>query len=173
MCGGPGFATARWWRTACRCLPLLLRAPEGDASAPKNSRTPLFLRPRGGTTLALGPAAWHNGRGKAGCPIKRVKITVLRKEFYPEYADAYLTEGREVGPCPMLEVGDTFVFEGGAQMPQGFCPWAWVDIYNSVSALAAGASYAPWNNREGQTIVCCTDGIRPVVFELHAMEEGE
>ncbi|WP_394961839.1 TIGR04076 family protein [Candidatus Allofournierella merdavium] len=105
--------------------------------------------------------------------MKRVKITVLRKEFYPEYADAYLTEGREVGPCPMLEVGDTFVFEGGAQMPQGFCPWAWVDIYNSVSALAAGASYAPWNNREGQTIVCCTDGIRPVVFELHAMEEGE
>ena len=48
-----------------------------------------------------------------------------------------------------------------------------MDIYNSVSALAAGASYAPWNNREGQTIVCCTDGIRPVVFELHAMEEGE
>ena len=75
--------------------------------------------------------------------MKRVKITVLRKEFYPEYADAYLTEGREVGPCPMLEVGDEFVFEGGAQMPEGFCPWAWVDIYNSVSALAAGASYAP------------------------------
>lgn len=73
----------------------------------------------------------------------------------------------------MLEVGDTFVFEGGAQMPEGFCPWAWVDIYNSVSALAAGASYAPWNNREGQTIVCCTDGIRPVVFELHAMEDWE
>ena len=72
--------------------------------------------------------------------MKRVKITVLRKEFYPEYADAYLTEGREVGPCPMLEAGDEFVFEGGAQMPEGFCPWAWVDIYNSVSALAAGAS---------------------------------
>ena len=117
--------------------------------------------------------------------MKRVKITVLRTEFYPEYADAYLTEGREVGPCPMLEVGDEFVFEGGAQMLEGFCPWAWVDIYNSVSALAAGASYAPWNNREGgasyapwnnregQTIVCCTDGIRPVVFELHAMEDRE
>ena len=28
-------------------------------------------------------------------------------------------------------------------------------------------------NREGQTIVCCTDGIRPVVFELHAMEDWE
>lgn len=54
--------------------------------------------------------------------MKRVKITVLRKEFYPEYADAYLTEGREVGPCPMLEVGDEFVFEGGAQMPEGFLP---------------------------------------------------
>ncbi len=35
--------------------------------------------------------------------MKKVKITVLRKEFYPEYADAYLTEGTSVGPCPLLK----------------------------------------------------------------------
>ena len=44
--------------------------------------------------------------------MKRVKITVLRKEFYPEYADEYLTQGQSVGPCPLLEVGDEFIFEG-------------------------------------------------------------
>lgn len=30
----------------------------------------------------------------------QVRITVLKREFYPELADAYLTEGRSVGPCP-------------------------------------------------------------------------
>ena len=42
--------------------------------------------------------------------MKKVRITVLRKEFYPEYADEYLTEGQSVGPCPLLEVGDEFIF---------------------------------------------------------------
>ena len=54
--------------------------------------------------------------------MKKVRITVLRKEFYPEYADEYLTEGQSVGPCPLLEVGDEFIFEGSAKMPEGFCP---------------------------------------------------
>ena len=49
--------------------------------------------------------------------MKKVKITVLRKEFYPELAEAYLTEGKEVAPCPLLNVGDTFIFEGSAKMP--------------------------------------------------------
>lgn len=101
--------------------------------------------------------------------MKKVKITVLRREFYREYADAYLTEGASVGPCPLLNEGDTFIFEGNAQMPEGFCPWAWVDIYPSVSAISSGASYTPWNKQEGQTIVCCTDGIRPVVFCVQAI----
>lgn len=51
--------------------------------------------------------------------MRRVKITVLKKEFYPELADRYLTEGREVGPCPLLEVGQVFYYEGGAVMPEG------------------------------------------------------
>lgn len=101
--------------------------------------------------------------------MKKVKITVLRKEFYPELAEAYLTEGKEVGPCPLLNVGDTFIFEGSAKMPEGFCPWAWIDIYSSVNAISAGATYTPWNNRDGQTIVCCTDGIRPVTFGVEAL----
>lgn len=103
--------------------------------------------------------------------MKKVRITVLKKEFYPALAEKYLTDGKEAGPCPLLEEGDTFVFEGEAAMPKGFCPWAWIDIYRSVSALAAGATYSPWYNRERMEIACCTDGIRPVVFLLEAMEE--
>ena len=96
--------------------------------------------------------------------MKKVKITVLRKEFYAEYAESFLTEGKAVGACPLLETGDIFFYEGGARMPEGFCPWAWIDIYRSVSAISAGSSFKPWNRQDGQTIVCCTDGIRPVVF---------
>lgn len=105
--------------------------------------------------------------------MKKVRITVLKKEYYPELAKTYLTDGGAAGPCALLNVGDSFLFEGNAQMPSGFCPWAWIDLYNNVSALAAGADYHPWNRAHGQTIVCCTDGIRPVVFELQALERDE
>lgn len=101
--------------------------------------------------------------------MKKVRITVLKTEFDPELAARYLTDGAAAGPCPMHSVGDSYIYEGGAEKPEGLCPWAWVDIYRSVSALNSGGTYAPWNTRDGQTIVCCTDGIRPVVFELTAL----
>lgn len=103
--------------------------------------------------------------------MRKVKITVLKKHFYENIADAYLTEGRAAGPCPILEEGDIFLFEGSAIMPEGFCPWAWIDIYRGVNSIAAGATYTPWNNKEGMQILCCTDGIRPVVFSIEAIDE--
>lgn len=103
--------------------------------------------------------------------MKKVKITVIKKEFYSEFAEEYLTDGREVGPCTLMNVGDEFLYEGGAQMPSGLCPWAWIDIYRGVNALSAGASYAPWNKKNGLQILCCTDGIRPVVFKVEALAE--
>ena len=103
--------------------------------------------------------------------MKKVKITVLRKMFYADLAEAYLTDGADVGPCSLLDEGDTFMFEGNAAMPDGFCPWAWIDIYRSVSALAAGATFTPWNNKDNMQIYCCTDGIRPVVFAIEAVDD--
>ncbi len=101
----------------------------------------------------------------------KVKITVLKKHFYEDLAEKFLTEGKSVGPCPLLREGDTFIFEGSAVMPQGFCPWAWIDIYRGVSAISQGATYKPWNNKDGLQILCCTDGVRPVVFSVEAMAE--
>lgn len=104
--------------------------------------------------------------------MKKVKITVLKKKFFEDIADAYLTEGRTVGPCPLLEEGNTFIYEGMAEMPKGFCPWAWIDIYRGVSAIAAGATYTPWNNKDGLTILCCTDGVRPVIFSIEVIDDS-
>lgn len=103
----------------------------------------------------------------------KVKITVLKKEFYSEFAEKYLADGKEAGICSLLEVGDIFIFEGGAKMPEGFCPWAWIDIYRNVSSISQGATYTPWNKKDGQTIACCTDGIRPVVFSIEAIGNDE
>lgn len=102
--------------------------------------------------------------------MKKVRITVLKKCADEALARRYLTDGEAAVPCPLLEVGDTFLYEGGAQIPEGFCPWAWIDIYDGVKTLHSGGTFAPWNNRDGEQVVCCTDGIRPVVFLLQAVE---
>lgn len=53
--------------------------------------------------------------------MKKVKITVLKKHFYEDLAEAYLTGGAAAGACPLLEEGDVFLYKGGAEMPEGFC----------------------------------------------------
>jgi uncharacterized repeat protein (TIGR04076 family) len=103
--------------------------------------------------------------------MKKVKITVLRKLFYRDLAETYLTEGTKVGACPILNEGEEYIFTGQAIMPQGFCQWAWIDIYKSVNALSAGATFTPWNNKDSMQIYCCTDGIRPVIFKIEALDE--
>lgn len=106
-------------------------------------------------------------------PVRQVRITVLKKQFYPELAVQYLTDGVAAGACPILEEGNRFIYTGGAKMPEGLCPWAWLDIYNTVSTLANGGSYYPWYNNPNQSIECCSDGIRPVVFLIEAIEPEE
>lgn len=100
--------------------------------------------------------------------MRPVKITVLRMQMYEDLAREFLTEG--VCPCDFFTEGQSFLYTGGAEMPQGFCPWAWIDIYRSVNALSAGAAFTPWQKREGVNVVCCSDGIRPVSFLLEALE---
>ena len=68
--------------------------------------------------------------------------------------------------CPLLDVGDSFIYEGNSEKPSGFCDSAWLDISRVVTAISNGASYYPWNNAQGQAIWCCGDGTRPVVFEI-------
>ena len=98
-----------------------------------------------------------------------VRITVLKRAFYPELADKYLSEGRDVGPCPLLMEGHSFIYEGGAEMPEGFCPWAWIDIYSACAVLNAGGFDNQWYAGGNLRVQCCTDGIRPVSFLLEAI----
>lgn len=117
---------------------------------------------------------------KQGDKRMDVRIKVLKTEFYEDIADEYLSEGRAVGPCPILKEGDTFLYKSGeeAVMPEGFCPWAWVDLYAAISRRAIdraprepGKEY--WYKHENKTIECCTDGVRPVIFLLEAVPEED
>lgn len=54
--------------------------------------------------------------------MSRVKITVLKKYFDADWVETCLAEGNQGGPCPLLNEGDVFIFEGEATMPRDFCP---------------------------------------------------
>jgi uncharacterized repeat protein (TIGR04076 family) len=53
-------------------------------------------------------------------------------------------------------------------MPEGFCSWAWADVQKYVLTLARGGNFL--GVKPGRFITCCTDGFRPVVFQLERIE---
>lgn len=101
----------------------------------------------------------------------KVKITVVKKTLMEDITKKYLTDGENVQPCNIFEVGDTFIVGGMMEPPPNFCPFAWKDIFADVLAISRGGTYAPWVKEDNAYIVCCTDGARPVMFYLERGEE--
>lgn len=103
--------------------------------------------------------------------MRQVKITVLKTTLDRELAGQYGIAG--LGPCPMHQAGQTFLADYAK--PDGLCDEAWKAIYQYVFALAHGAEsglfyYGDWIARPGVAIVCCNDGLRPVIFKLEATD---
>lgn len=90
----------------------------------------------------------------------RCRVTVLKKEYYKEYYEQY--KGKPGKPCPLFEVGQVHILKNWWGPPKGFCEWAWADMRPFVQQI--------FNGKE-VTVVCCTDGFRPVVFKLERFEE--
>ena len=87
-------------------------------------------------------------------------------------AEEYGVEGLKA--CPMMKQGQ--VFSADYAKPEGFCDEAWKAIYQYVFALAHGAGgdlfyYGDWIRKPGVAIVCCNDGLRPVLFKLEATDQ--
>ena len=79
--------------------------------------------------------------------MTKVKITILKTDFYPDLAAEY---GKpELGPCTAMKVGD--VFYADVKCPEGF-------FYND------------WSREPGLAISSCNDGFRPVIFKLEATD---
>jgi uncharacterized repeat protein (TIGR04076 family) len=101
--------------------------------------------------------------------MKRCKITVLRREFFKDLVDEYIAIPNW-GPCTLMKEGDVFYTGGlfGGDMPEGLCTTAWDSIGNLCSILAYGGKIAGCDDTH---IVCCSDGVRPVIFKLEKAED--
>ena len=71
--------------------------------------------------------------------MTRVKIEVV-KRFGPEDVfgpshDIRTLSGNLITKCHLCEEGDEFMVTSIDVMPEGFCGWAWRDIYKDLSVL--------------------------------------
>ncbi len=104
--------------------------------------------------------------------MARCRITVLRRTFNKDLVDEFVEEGRKetIGPCEAFRDGQVFETDVISGMPQGFCSWAWDDIYKSLIGFFAGGDFGMWYQRKDVIIACCTDGTRPVIFKIEKIE---
>ena len=55
-------------------------------------------------------------------------------------------------------------------MPEGFCSWAWRDLYKDLAVLRFGGSFESWVEPP-YMYTACSDGVRPVSFKLEALQD--
>ena len=100
--------------------------------------------------------------------MPKMKITVLKKEFYQDLADEYCQPDTSL--CQVFAEGQEFIIEDGNK-PENFCGWAWNDIHKCYLTLRHGGDFVPWMKEDNVIIACCTDGIRPVVFKVERVAD--
>lgn len=101
--------------------------------------------------------------------MAKCKITVLKTTVFQDLADQFVTDP-DYGPCPVHQVGQTFVTGGifGNEMPEGLCAQAWQSLVMPVNVLIGGGKVLGFDEKH---IACCADGLRPVVFLLERVDD--
>ena len=101
----------------------------------------------------------------------KCKITVLKTTFNKELVDQYVEKERKktLGPCEVFTEGQEFIVEHIEKMPEGFCGWAWRDIYKDLSVLYFDGNF--YGHEEGVQHVSCSDGRKPVCFKLERISD--
>lgn len=99
--------------------------------------------------------------------MRKVKITVLKTLSLDDLQEKY-GHSKLKKTCPIHEEGEEFIVNEDLQMPDGFCSWAWGSIHADVKILGSEGNYRGlrWVKDENIGIVCCDDGLRPVIFKL-------
>ena len=108
----------------------------------------------------------------------KVKITVIKREYYQELADRFLVKP-QTGKCSIFHEGQEFIvtkenYERFAY-ENNFCIAAWDVIKIKVYAALQGGNFywEGWIKNRNEQILCCDDGIRPVVFLLERIDVEE
>jgi len=109
-----------------------------------------------------------NGGDTMASQISDVKITVLRCFSPEEVFKKPPVKARYSGPCDIFEVGQVFHISTTEDptMPDNFCLYAWDAIFRWFVEIRSKADFLQWYEEPGVVIVCCPDGLRPVVFKI-------
>lgn len=107
----------------------------------------------------------------------KCKITVLRKEFFPDLVETFIGKPN-VGRCDKFQEGQEFMVDFKTYfnmgIPEGFCSEAWESIQKYVfTHISGGTVFKGWPKDDGVAIACCNDGVRPVIFKLERIEAQE
>ncbi len=101
-----------------------------------------------------------------------IMITVI-KRVTPDYIFddnvPLRPNGQKYTVCQAFTEGQTFI-SNNMQKPEGFCGYAWKDIYSDLRVLAKGGDHEDWVEKY-KMYSCCTDGVRPVSFMLERIEK--
>jgi uncharacterized repeat protein (TIGR04076 family) len=101
----------------------------------------------------------------------KLKITVLKRTDTKQIFGDDPPMGQAIEACGVFKEGQEFIVDENGAMPEGFCHWAWNDIYKVAAALMYGGSF-PWMKEEGTSVSCCTDGLRPVIFKIERIQQS-
>jgi uncharacterized repeat protein (TIGR04076 family) len=93
-----------------------------------------------------------------------IKITVLKRFDTKEVFKDSPVKAKYSGPCPGFKEGQ--VFHVDVSMPNKFCPYAWNVIFPMIMTLRFGGNFPKWYEESRVAVVCCPDGLRPVIFKL-------
>jgi uncharacterized repeat protein (TIGR04076 family) len=110
-------------------------------------------------TAAAGFKTEENGPKQE--PAVKCKITVIKKTLFSDVCEKYAKE--KVDICPRFKEGQEIFVTSAYQPPEDFCAWAWADIRPSIHSVF-------WGGRKS-SVVCCTDGFRPVIFNVERVEK--
>lgn len=108
----------------------------------------------------------------------KVKITILKREYYKDLADRFLANP-EIGKCSIFHEGQEFIVTrenyDRFAYENNFCMGAWDVIKNKVYAALQGGHFywEGWSKNRKENIMCCEDGVRPVVFLLERIDEED
>jgi uncharacterized repeat protein (TIGR04076 family) len=98
-----------------------------------------------------------------------LKITVLRRFAPEEVFDKKPIGYEKLEACDVYTDGQEFIVGDDGLMPEGFCVWAWDDIYKDILTLRYNGDFE-WFSEKGASVNCCTDGLRPVIFRIERLE---
>lgn len=97
-----------------------------------------------------------------------VKITVLKRTLMEDIVEEYAGKNA-ISLCGKCKEGDIYITDG-RKVPEGFCTWAWADIFKDIIFVRNHMDCIGTIDRESQ-IASCTDGFRPVIFRIEPYRE--